>query len=122
MLVIVGKMKWLWPALLVFYHAMVSGKSLPDTSETETRDSYVIAREIISKVHCRTKYGLFSRETVRKRCKVTMNHDFSCCSLGSVQEGVKRKVYPKARFHKMACSMVYIKSKLMNVYKTWLIS
>ena len=51
MLVIVGKMKWLWPALLVFYHAMVSGKSLPDTSETETRDSYVIAREIISKVH-----------------------------------------------------------------------
>ena len=50
-----------------------------------------------------------------------MNHDFSCCSLDGMHKGVKRKVCPKSRYHKMACSMVYSKSLLMNVYKTWFI-
>ena len=50
-----------------------------------------------------------------------MNHDFSCCSLDGVQKGVKIKVCPKYRYHKMACSMVYSKSLLTNVYKTWFI-
>ena len=35
-----------------------------------------------------------------------MNHDFSCCSLDGMQEGVKRNVCPKSRYHKMACSIV----------------
>ena len=47
-----------------------------------------------------------------------MNHDFSCCSLDGVQKGVKIKVCPKYRYQKMACSMVYSKSLLTNVYKT----
>ena len=59
-------------------------------------------------------------EAARRRPD-SMNHDFSCCSLDGVQKGVKIKVCPKYRYHKMACSMVYSKSLLMNVYKTWFI-
>ena len=51
----------------------------------------------------------------------TMNHDFSCCSLDGLQKGVNMKVCVRHRYHKMACSMVYSKSLLMNVYKTWFI-
>ena len=44
-------MRWLWPAFLVSCFAAVSwGKSLAATSETERRDSYLIAREVILKV------------------------------------------------------------------------
>ena len=48
-----------------------------------------------------------------------MRTDFSCCSLDGVREGAKTKVYPKHRYHKMACSMVYSKSLFMNVVKTF---
>ena len=47
-----------------------------------------------------------------------MNNDFSCCSLDGVQKGVERKVCPKSRYHKTACSMVYSKSLLTKVYST----
>ena len=50
---------------------------------------------------------------------LTMDHNFSCCLLDRVQKGVKRKVYPECWYHKMACSMVYSKSLLMNVVKTF---
>ena len=50
-----------------------------------------------------------------------MRTDFSCCSLDGVQKGARTKVYLKHRYHKMACSMVYSKSLLMNVVKTFLI-
>ena len=46
-----------------------------------------------------------------------MNQDFSCCSPDGVQKGVKVKVCPECRYHKMACSMVYTKSLLNYVYK-----
>ena len=55
------------------------------------------------------------------RQRISMNHDFSCCSLDGVQKGVRIKVCPKHRYHKMACSMVCSKSLLTNVYKTWFI-
>ena len=48
-----------------------------------------------------------------------MRSDFSCCSLDGVQKGARTKVYPKHRYHKMACSMVFSKSLLMNVVKTF---
>ena len=51
-----------------------------------------------------------------------MTHDFSCCSLNGVQKGVKIKVCPKYKYHKMACNMVYSKNLLKNVYKTWFIT
>ena len=47
-----------------------------------------------------------------------MKHDFSCCSLDSLQKEVKIKVCLKYRHHNKACSMVYSKSLLTNVYKT----
>ena len=50
-----------------------------------------------------------------------MNQDFSCCLLDGMQKGVKIKVCPKHRYHKMACSMVSRKSLLTNVFKTWFI-
>ena len=50
-----------------------------------------------------------------------MNHDFSCRSLDGVQKGVKIKLCPNHRYHKMVCSMVYGKSLIMNAYKTWFI-
>ena len=48
-----------------------------------------------------------------------MRNDFSVCLLDGVQKGARRKVCPKHRYHKMACSMVYSKSLLMNVVKTF---
>ena len=36
-----------------------------------------------------------------------------------MQKGARTKVYLKHRYHKMACSMVYSKSLLMNVVKTF---
>ena len=48
-----------------------------------------------------------------------MRNGFSCCMLDGVQKGARRKVCPKHRYHKMACSMVYSKSLLMNVVKTF---
>ena len=48
-----------------------------------------------------------------------MRTDFSCCSLDGMQKGARTKVYPKHRYHKMACSMVYSKNLLMNVVKTF---
>ena len=51
---LIEKMKWLWPAFLVSCFAAdligVRGESLAATSETERRDSYFIAREVILKV------------------------------------------------------------------------
>ena len=45
-------MRWLWPAFLVSCFAAMSwGKSLAATSETERRDSYLIARDVILKVN-----------------------------------------------------------------------
>ena len=50
---------------------------------------------------------------------IAMNHDFKCCLLDGVQKGEVIKVCPECSYHKMACSMVYSKSLLRNVHKTW---
>ena len=49
----------------------------------------------------------------------TMRNGFSCCMLDGVQKGARRKVCPKHRYHKMACSMVYMKNLHRNVVKTF---
>ena len=53
------------------------------------------------------------------KAEFSMRNGFSCCLLDGVQKGARRKVYPKHRYHKMACSTVYSKSLLMNVVKTF---
>ena len=49
-------------------------------------------------------------------------NNISCCSLDGVQKGARGKVCPKHRYHKMACSMVYSKSLVTNVVKTFSIT
>ena len=46
-----------------------------------------------------------------------MKDDFNCRLLDGVKKGVKRKVCPNLKICKMACSIVYSKSLLRNVYK-----
>ena len=49
----------------------------------------------------------------------SMRNGLSCCLLDGVQKGGGRKVCPKHRYRKMACSMVHSKSFLTNVVKTF---
>ena len=100
-------------------------------------DAYVVRGSRESALHgvgCRRRRGISPLHSTRSGCDVelaggwltsnvdvAMNHDFSCCSLDGMQKGVRMKVCPKYRHHKMALSMVYTKSLLMNVYKTWFI-
>ena len=48
-----------------------------------------------------------------------MRNDFSYCLLNGVQNCAGRKVCPKHRYHKMVCSMLFSKSLLAIVVKTF---
>ena len=76
----------------------------PHDLEHELQDPHVLHVQG-TEIHYGTECQLFAPLSWSILRKETMNHDFSCCLLDGVQNGVMRKVCPECKFHKMACSM-----------------